>query len=121
LSEPAETPAETAAGARPRKRPLLAALLQMACVFGGFGYAYLGQWRKLGLALGGVLLLQLVNAGAAQMELKAASMLLGPLLFCFKVLTAWDAWQLAQAHNEGVDLGNRTSVPALRPLLGDRD
>lgn len=117
LSEPADSPVTKPS----RKRPFLAALLQMGCVFGGLGYAYLGQWRKLGFALGGVLLLQVINAGAATYELKAASMLLGPLVFCFKVLTAWDAWQLAKAHNEGAAIGNRTAVPALRPLLGDRE
>ncbi len=117
MSEPALSPNSPPS----RKRPLLAALLQMGCVFGGVGYAYLGQWRKFGFALGGVLVLQLVNAGAATYEMKAASMLLGPLLFCFKVLTAWDAWQLSKARNEGQAIGNRTAVPALRPLLGDRD
>ena len=82
-----------------KKRPLLAAILQLACLFGGFGYAYLGRWRSFGVAFGLVLLLQAVNLVATSMEMKNVAMGVSPVIFIFQVLTALDAWQLAKGED----------------------
>jgi len=79
-----------------KKRPLLAAILQLTCLFGGFGYAYLGRWRSFGVAFGIVLLLQGVNLAATSMGYKNAAMAVSPVIFIFQVLTALDAWQIAK-------------------------
>ncbi|HJN75233.1 MAG TPA: hypothetical protein QGF58_14995 [Myxococcota bacterium] len=82
-----------------RKRPVLAAILQLTCLFGGLGYAYLGRWRSFGIAFGIVLALQLVNLVATSMEMKQVAMVVSPVIFVFQVLSALDAWQLARGED----------------------
>ena len=81
-----------------KKRPLLAAILQLTCLFGGFGYAYLGRWRSFGVAFVVVLLLQLVNLIATSQGMKQVAMGVSPLIFIFQVVSALDAWQLARGE-----------------------
>ena len=82
------------------KRPWLAAALQLVCVVGGLGYAYLGQYRRFGAVLAVVLALHAVNFVCAENEWKVVSMFLGPSIWIVQVLSALDAWR--QARGEAV-------------------
>lgn len=82
------------------KRPWLAAALQLVCVVGGLGYAYLGQYKRFGAVLAVVLALHAVNFACAENEWKVVSMFLGPSIWIVQVLSALDAWR--QARGEAV-------------------
>jgi len=110
-----------------RKKPMVAATLQVVFFVGGAGYLYLGQKRKALMALVWSVALLGIDAVAAAngliksgtvAEWTAIAKVIAPIWFGFILITALDAKLLAEKLNsEGSIEAQEVAIPMLKKLL----
>ena len=110
-----------------KKKPMVAAALQVVFFVGGAGYLYLGQNRKAMMAffwsaallgVDAVAAINGLNKSGTIAEWTALAKVIAPIWFGFILLTALDAKSLAEKLNADGEIDQQeVAVPMLGKLL----